>query len=406
MRFEDWKILKESSEIDYQQVSKIGSELKQEIEKKYHKLFMVPDFEMFSREKEPVQHSVLYTDKDLNTFSVNLVSPGEIYSIDFWKKDKSQPVVTVYPENKGIDALGKLIPAIIEDPKKTVSTVKATISKKRLVEDTAEDGSRIEEPHEKKEADPELNKINKKLEEEPYDFSDPETIFEDLRKYVQMVIKGAQPSLLITGAPGVGKTHEVIGEMKKAGLKKDEDYIQVKGRSTAAGMFITLYENNGKIIIFDDCDSVFKSEDAVNILKGALDSYDVREISWLVGRPLKSASGESIPKTFDFTGKVIFISNLPQRKIDDAVKTRSFIIEVALRPSDMLDKMRRELPNIMKDVPLRLREEAMDLIEEVSEKAENLELNMRTLIKTIKILREIDDMEVAERLILQQCSYK
>jgi hypothetical protein len=156
--------------------------------------------------------------------------------------------------------------------------------------------------------------------------------------------------------------------------------------------------------VFDDCDSVFATPDSVNILKGALDSYGERKISWLVKK--SEAEMKNLPGTFVFNGRIIFISNLPQRKIDDAIKTRSFVLEVALTPQDMLVRMRDQLSGIMPEVPLPLKEEAVDFIESISEQVENLEINIRTLIKTVKILQSIDELDVARRLIAQQCSYK
>ena len=74
------------------------------------------------------------------------------------------------------------------------------------------------------------------------------------------------------------------------GLRESYDFVHFKGRATAAGLFITLYENSDKIIVLDDCDSVFKDDDAVNILKGALDSYDTRKISYITTKALKMSS--------------------------------------------------------------------------------------------------------------------
>ena len=50
--------------------------------------------------------------------------------------------------------------------------------------------------------------------------------------------------------------------------------------------------------------------------------------------------------------------------------------------------------------------EALDLIESAADDAKNLEISMRTLVKAIKILKVIDDLNLAKRLIMQQCSYK
>lgn len=45
------------------------------------------------------------------------------------------------------------------------------------------------------------------------------------------------------------------------------------------GLYMALFINRDKLIVFDDCDSVFGNIDSVNILKAALDSYDTRMVS-------------------------------------------------------------------------------------------------------------------------------
>jgi hypothetical protein len=399
MKFSEWKLLEMISRGD---LKKEAEKVKEIIAQKYNSLYhFVPDFNTFTRPGEPEQKSILFTEDGSTSFSLNFTTKGDIFSIDVYK-ETADPIVTYYVERGSLEDVAVMAPEILKNPKKTPGAIKP--KKKVLQEDVDEEPKLTpSEPKPETSLDPEVKKAEK-IENE-YDYSDPETIFEDLKSYVEMVIKGTQPSLLITGSPGAGKTYSVLKQVKDAGLEKGKDYVHIKGRGTAAGLFISLYDNNGKLIIFDDCDSIFGPGDAVNILKGALDSYEEREISWLVGKPLVS-DGKKLPKTFTFTGRVIFISNLPQRKIDDAIKSRSFMIEVALTPEDMIKKMKKELPMVYPEVPLYLREEAMDTIEDVYKNAKNLELNMRTLVKAIKILREIPDLKVARRLILQQCSYK
>jgi hypothetical protein len=212
--------------------------------------------------------------------------------------------------------------------------------------------------------------------------------------------------MLITGSPGVGKTFIVTDELKKAGMKKDVDYYHVKGKSTAAGMYQTLYEHSGKLIVFDDMDSIFKDDNAVNILKGALDSDEVREIAWITSRPMKTASGEDVPQRFDFTGRVIFISNLAQKNVDSAIKTRSFVVEVALSPADTVKYIEGLFDIILPYERVSTKRYALDAIKAASDENPNVQINMRTFLKAVKIVKNVKDKDVVDRMIIQQCSYK
>jgi DNA polymerase III delta prime subunit len=214
----------------------------------------------------------------------------------------------------------------------------------------------------------------------------PRVLFNDMTNLVDMVASGINPSLVISGAPGLGKTFLTVKQLQEKGLKNGIDFIHVKGRSTAAGMFITLYENSNKLIIFDDCDSVFKDKDAINLLKGALDSYDKRTISWLAAKPLKDEDGENLPRFFDFEGKIIFITNVSSSKIDPAIKSRSFIIDIDLNADQMLARMKDLLPEIEPGVDsLKLKRDALNALRAINKKYDNVQLNFRSLIKAIRI---------------------
>ncbi len=133
---------------------------------------------------------------------------------------------------------------------------------------------------------------------------DPQTMFDNIERLTKMVGRGIQPSLVITGGAGMGKTHLVKNTLEGMGLRESYDFVHFKGRATAAGLFITLYENSDKIIVLDDCDSVFRDDDAVNILKGALDSYDTRKISYITTKALKDEFGAEVPRHFEFSGRI------------------------------------------------------------------------------------------------------
>ena len=109
-----------------------------------------------------------------------------------------------------------------------------------------------------------------------------------VEKLVTMVATNVQPSAVITGEGGLGKTYTVTKTLEANGYKDISDlgefavgtilntrkcFTMVKGYSTAKGLYRTLFENNKSVIVFDDCDAVLKDPVALNLLKGALDSY-------------------------------------------------------------------------------------------------------------------------------------
>lgn len=228
----------------------------------------------------------------------------------------------------------------------------------------------------------------------------PDEMFKNIERLTKMVGRGLQPSLVITGGAGMGKTHIVKSTLEEMGLKESYDFVHFKGRATAAGLFVTLYENNDKIIVLDDCDSVFKDDDAVNILKGALDSYDTRKISYISTKSLKDEFGSEVPRHFEFSGRIIFISNISQSKLDEAIRSRSFVADVDLTNEQMFERIEQLMPKMESRVPDSAKAQALELMKELDAEFE-IEINLRSFIKAARICAmgfENPKMLVAEQI--------
>lgn len=158
----------------------------------------------------------------------------------------------------------------------------------------------------------------------------------------------------------------------------EDDYVFFKGYSTARGLYNTLYDNNGKLIVFDDCDSILEDKVALNILKSALDSYDKRTISWMA----KMSKNEEYPQQFDFTGRIIFISNKSKEKIDGAILSRSLSIDLTMTADDKIERMNSILDKILPEVSIDVKRDALGFLNDVKE---NVNLNMRMLIMVSKV---------------------
>jgi hypothetical protein len=224
---------------------------------------------------------------------------------------------------------------------------------------------------------------------------DINTRFGFVEKLVTMVANGVQPSAVITGEGGLGKTYTVTKTLEAHGYKDISDLAEfqvgevvngrkcftfVKGYSTAKGLYRTLFENNKSIIVFDDCDAVLKDQVALNILKGALDSYGKRIISWNA-----DMRDEDLPKSFNFEGRVIFISNLNQESIDQAIRSRSMMIDLSMTTDQKIDRMEyiSKIPEFLPEYDAKVKSDALTLIRTL--KNDVKEISLRTLIAVSKV---------------------
>lgn len=207
--------------------------------------------------------------------------------------------------------------------------------------------------------------------------------FDFIHKFVDMLIRKQVTSFIITGDGGLGKTYNVIQALKKAGKKElgigdyDGDYVVQKGYSTAKALYRSLYDYNGKIIIFDDCDSVFKDPIGGNILKGALDSEEKRVITW----GAEFSDKDDLPNRFEFIGRCIFISNLPQAKFPQSLLSRSLRVDLTLTTDEKVERIEHVMKEEKADPDDK--KAVLEFIKKHANKA--TDLNIRSALSVLKL---------------------
>lgn len=213
-----------------------------------------------------------------------------------------------------------------------------------------------------------------------------------LSDMVTMLARGDQASVVVTGPGGLGKSHTVTNALVKTGftdtstleegsvVNKGKAFNVIKGYSTPKGLYRTLYENREGVVVFDDCDSVLKDPVSVNLLKAALDSYDRRIISWRA-----DFRDEELPNSFEFKGRVVFISNMDSGKLDQAILTRSLAVDLSMTSKQKVERMQHlcKSKEFMSEYTQNLKDDAMALIESLQDEVK--ELSLRTLIQVTKI---------------------
>lgn len=212
---------------------------------------------------------------------------------------------------------------------------------------------------------------------------------------VALLASGEQPSVVVSGDAGLGKSFNVTKALTDLGytdiscladfevgtyMNMAKTFRVVKGYSSAKGLYRTLYENKDGIVVFDDTDSVLKDAVALNILKAALDSYARRIITWNV-----EMKDDELPTAFEFKGKIIFISNLPSYLLDKALLSRTLSVDLTMNNAQKIERMHYLLTqeDFMPEYDQDHKKDAMNLIDELQDTVK--ELSLRTLVKVTKI---------------------
>ena len=225
--------------------------------------------------------------------------------------------------------------------------------------------------------------------------------FEMVEKTVEAVGRGIMTSLVVKGPAGVGKSYNVIRSLEQGSfLRKvggeDSPFEIISGRFRALALYQKLYDfcQEGKVLVFDDCDSILYDEDCLNILKAALDSTDKRVIHW--GAKSYQLEQNDIPPKFEFKGSVIFITNtdfaaVKSQKIAphlEAIMSRSHYMDMGMEPSDVKLRIKQIVNDGMMDSYGFSDETVNDILDYVIRNEDNFnEFTLRTVKKVADLVK-------------------
>jgi hypothetical protein len=226
------------------------------------------------------------------------------------------------------------------------------------------------------------------------------TRFEMLKDMTKAVKKGDVRAMIVSGPPGVGKSHgveEVLDRyamMEKLGAGKTHEVI--KGAMSPIGLYCKLFKmaDKGKVVVFDDCDSIFQDDLSLNILKAALDSKKNRTIHW--NTDSFKLRNEGVPDSFKFEASAIFITNMKFDKVKGKLREHLEALESRCHYMDLTidtdrDKMLR-IRQVVQDGMLNqyqlndeTKEEIIDFVD--INKKRLRELSLRTVLKVADLAK-------------------
>jgi len=176
-----------------------------------------------------------------------------------------------------------------------------------------------------------------------------------VRMSIQAVIKDYKTSRLITGTQGIGKSHSIIEELDMS----EVNYIHIQGGiKDARTFFMTLTDNNDEdlIIVFDDVNTIFGNKDCREILRVACTNQPIRSITYTDSFLAKNKY--KYPSPLDFASKIIVVTNVPKRKIDEGIISRTSAIEIIADKDEIMDYIWDNIEEAPpKDVDLKWKKE-------------------------------------------------
>jgi hypothetical protein len=225
--------------------------------------------------------------------------------------------------------------------------------------------------------------------------------FEILELLSKAVTTGDVRALVVSGPPGLGKSYTVETAMHEWD-PSGTNYEIVRGFARATGLFRLLfqYRNKGQVIVFDDADSIFQDDVALNLLKAVCDTTERRVVGWhSEGILINEETAERIPKTFVFEGTIVFITNLDWDALIEknhkfsphlaAMMSRSLYIDLGMKSRrDYIIRMKQVIKKGMLDhLSFYEKNDVIRFIDEYSDKLR--ECSLRIAIK-IAQLRKSD----------------
>jgi hypothetical protein len=222
--------------------------------------------------------------------------------------------------------------------------------------------------------------------------------FEILDTLTEACTCGNARALIVSGPAGLGKSFTV--EKRLAEWDPNEvNHTIVKGYVRATGLVKLLYayREEGQVIIFDDADAIFFDDVSLGLLKAVCDTTERRRVSWMSeGKLQDEDTGEFIPRTFEFNGTIIFITNYDfdamifrGHKLAphlEAMVSRSHYIDLAMKTRrDYLVRIRQVIKQgLLSDLTPQARGEVMAFIEAHAERLRELSLRMAIKIGNLR----------------------
>ena len=234
--------------------------------------------------------------------------------------------------------------------------------------------------------------------------------FDILAELTDAAIKGHSRALVVSGPAGLGKSYTVEEKLQDW----DADAVNhtiVKGYVRPTGLYRLLYQHRmpNQVIVFDDADAIFFDDVSLNLLKAVCDTTERRVVSYMSEKIMVDEDeAVTIPKSFEFKGTIIFITNLDFDQMIEkghkaaphmqALVSRSHYIDLAMKTRrDYMIRIKQVVKQgLLAHLSKTQQDDVMAFLDKNQDKLRELSLRMAIKVAAIRKLDKPNWMAMAK----------
>jgi hypothetical protein len=234
--------------------------------------------------------------------------------------------------------------------------------------------------------------------------------FDILAELTDAAIKGHSRALVVSGPAGLGKSYTVEEKLQDW----DADAVNhtiVKGYVRPTGLYRLLYQHRmpNQVSVFDDADAIFFDDVSLNLLKAVCDTTERRVVSYMSEKIMVDEDeAVTIPKSFEFKGTIIFITNLDFDQMIEkghkaaphmqALVSRSHYIDLAMKTRrDYMIRIKQVVKQgLLAHLSKNQQDDVMAFLDKNQDKLRELSLRMAIKVAAIRKLDKPNWMAMAK----------
>lgn len=187
----------------------------------------------------------------------------------------------------------------------------------------------------------------------------PEQVNDKIDRYVDNVLAGKYPGVILCGAPGAAKAYNVQQHLTAAGYKEGTNMTVLKGYATPEDLYLALYSTStpGHVLLLDGADQLVgpKAQKECTAMLAAVLNKKGAKIAYTTEENLLDSKGQEVPNETVFNGSIIITTNYDAGSVNKEFRGKPFVKSLDTDTKQMLD--------ILKDIILSIEPSRLHITE-------------------------------------------